>query len=361
MSQSPANMSQGFSATNLDSPNLDFVRANAVLMVVVFHVLGFFGIKQAGPFSLEAMGHLGVLVFFVHTCLVLMFSLERQLERFGRRRFFLAFMVRRCFRIYPLSLLTVAVIAVFKLPLAGHPWSMHWSLMSGRDIVSNLLLVQNFTGSTSIPAPLWSLPLEMQMYLLLPFLFLLARKLESALILAGLCLSVTAALSVWMHFGHGYHLQYVPCFLPGILAYKLSLRQGPGWAFPGLAALLWICLAVYMLLGTTHAGWIVCFTLGAAIPQFADMSSRWLGRASHLVARYSYGIYLTHYFCLWLAFVKLQFLPKAVQGFVFAGVVWLIPVILYHFLEQPLINVGRRLAEEGLISSPAEALASRAA
>src|SRR5262249_13521735 len=97
MSQSPANMSQGFSATNLDSPNLDLVLANAVLMVVVFHVLGFFGIKHACPFNLEAMGHLGVLVFFVHTCLVLMFSLERQLERFGRRRFFLAFMVRRCF------------------------------------------------------------------------------------------------------------------------------------------------------------------------------------------------------------------------------------------------------------------------
>src|SRR5262245_27786979 len=132
-------MARRSSFTSMDSPNLDFVRANAILMVVVFHVLGFFGIKQAGRFDLEAMGHLGVLIFFVHTCLVLMFSLERQLARFGRRNFFLAFMVRRCFRIYPLSLLTVALIAVFKLPLAGHPWSMHWSPMSGRDILSNLL------------------------------------------------------------------------------------------------------------------------------------------------------------------------------------------------------------------------------
>jgi len=233
--------------------------------------------------------------------------------------------------------------------------------MSGRDILSNLLLIQNVTGSTSIPAPLWSLPLEMQMYLLLPGFFLLARKLKSALTLAGICALVTAALSVWMHFGHGYHLQYLPCFLPGILAYKLSLRQGLGWAFPGLAVLLFVSLTVFMMLGTAQAGWIVCFTLGAAIPQFADMSSRWLGRVSHRIARYSYGIYLTHYFCLWLAFVRLQFLPKAVQGFVFAAAVWLIPVVLYHFLELPLINVGRRLAEEGLMGSPAEAVASRAA
>src|SRR5262249_10118359 len=160
---------------------------------------------------------------------------------------------------------------------------------------------------------------EMQMYLLLPVLFLLARKFKSALTLAGIYLLITAALSVWMHFGHGYHLQYVPCFLPGILAYKLSLHQGPGWAFPGLAVLLWVSLAGFMMWGTAQAGWVVCFALGAAIPQFADMSSCWLERSSHLIARYSYGIYLTHYFCLWLAFVKLPFLPKAAQGFVFAA------------------------------------------
>jgi peptidoglycan/LPS O-acetylase OafA/YrhL len=214
-----------------DSANLDFLRANAVLMVLVFHILGFFGIRQLGPFDLEAMGHLGVLLFFVHTCFVLMLSLERQLAKFGRQRFFLIFMVRRCFRIYPLCLLTVAVVAVFKLPLAGQPWNMHWSPMSGRDILSNLLLVQNVTGSTSIPAPLWSLPFEMQMYFILPALFLLTRRLKSALMLAVGCLLVTGVVLAWIHSGHGYNLQYVPCFLPGILAYKLSLRPGLGWPF----------------------------------------------------------------------------------------------------------------------------------
>lgn len=342
-------------------PNLDFLRANAVLMVLAFHVLGFFGIRQLGPFDLEAMGHLGVLLFFVHTCFVLMLSLERQLAKFGRRRFSAIFLVRRCFRIYPLSLLTVAVTAVFKLPLAGHPWSMNWPSLSGRDIIFNLLLVQNVTGSTSIPAPLWSLPFEMQMYLFLPALFLLARRLGSALTLGGICLLVTMALQVSMHLGHASHLQYVPCFLPGILAYKLSLRPGLDWPFRGLAVVLWSSVAVFMMLGTVQAGWAVCFTLGVAMSQFADMSSRWLRRASHLVARYSYGIYLTHYFCLWLAFVKLQSLPRMGQCFIFAAAVLLVPVFLYHFLELPLTNAGKKLAEKRLAPSSLQALATKAA
>jgi peptidoglycan/LPS O-acetylase OafA/YrhL len=344
-----------------DSPNLDFLRANAVLMVLVSHVLGFYGIRRFGPFDLEAMGVLGVLMFFVHTSFVLMLSLERQLAKFGRERLFLIFMVRRCFRIYPLSLLVVGVIALFKLPLMGPPWGMHWPSITGHDILFNLLLVQNVTGSPSLPGPLWSLPYEMQMYLLLPALFLLAGKLKSARTLAGGCLLVTTALAVWIHFGHGYHLKYVPCFLPGILAYKISLRPGPGWPFRGFVLMLWSSVAVFMMLYTVEAGWAICFILGAAIPQFAPLSSRPLQRASHLIAKYSYGIYLTHFFALWLAFMKFTSLPKVGQWFVFVTAVLLIPIVLYHLVEQPLIRTGRKLAEERLALPHTQALAGGAA
>jgi peptidoglycan/LPS O-acetylase OafA/YrhL len=344
-----------------DSPNLDFLRASAVLMVLVFHILGFFGARRFGPFDLEAMGLLGVLLFFVHTSFVLMLSLERQLTQFGRRRFFLIFMVRRCFRIYPLSLLVVAVIALFKLPLTGPPWGMNWPAISGRDVLFNLLLVQNVTGSPSIPGPLWSLPFEMQMYLFLPALFLISGKLKSAFTLAAGCLLVTAAVTVWIFSGHGYHLKYVPCFLPGILAYKLSLRPASGWPFPWLALLLWASVAVFMMLNTLEAGWVVCFILGAAIPQFAQLASRSLQRASHLIARYSYGIYLTHCFCLWLAFIKLRPLPRVGQWLVFAAVVLLVPMVLYHLVELPLINLCKKLVEEHLAPSYPQAFARRAA
>lgn len=58
-----------------DLPNLDILRAVAVLLVLVDHSAKFFG----GSFDLlHPLGITGVYLFFTHTSLVLMFSLERQ-------------------------------------------------------------------------------------------------------------------------------------------------------------------------------------------------------------------------------------------------------------------------------------------
>ena len=56
-------------------PNLDFLRALAVLLVLTAHIAGY--TIRTNPVSF-AMGQLGVMLFFVHTSLVLMQSLERQ-------------------------------------------------------------------------------------------------------------------------------------------------------------------------------------------------------------------------------------------------------------------------------------------
>ena len=80
------------------SANLDLLRAFAVLLVVGFHLVKFFNWRVA-TMRVTDFGLLGVMFFFVHTTLVLMFSLERQSAGAGTS-LFLPFMVRRCFRIY---------------------------------------------------------------------------------------------------------------------------------------------------------------------------------------------------------------------------------------------------------------------
>src|SRR5207245_10395292 len=63
---------------NQDSTNLDFLRSVAVLLVLLDHVCTFFNVRQIGIYSTYEMGHLDVLLFFVHTSLVLMLALELQ-------------------------------------------------------------------------------------------------------------------------------------------------------------------------------------------------------------------------------------------------------------------------------------------
>jgi peptidoglycan/LPS O-acetylase OafA/YrhL len=126
-------------------------------------------IKQVGPVSLRAFGRWGVLIFFVHTCLVLSYSLERNSA-------FWPFLARRVFRIYPLSVVVVLCVVALAIPV-GFPGD-HFSLPNREpsNVLLNLLLLQNISGGISVLAPLWSLPYEMQMYLLLPALFYLISR-----------------------------------------------------------------------------------------------------------------------------------------------------------------------------------------
>src|SRR5215472_567384 len=345
----------------MDSTNLDFLRASAVLMVLLFHVFDFFGIKRLGPFEPQAMGGLGVLLFFVHTSFVLMLSLERQLANFGRRRLFLMFMLRRCFRIYPLSVFVVTVITLLRLPLAGTPWSLHWPEVGRLDILSNLLLTQNLTNSPSIPGPLWSLPFEMQMYLVLPALFLLARRLQSPWTAALAWLPITGLVFLCLHARHGYRVKYVPCFLAGVIAYRFSLAVRGRWLAWAWPLVLWSSALLFMFVGVLEAAWWICFAIGMLLPRFTEMRQPLVRQASHLIAKYSYGIYLTHVVCIWLAYVQLRTLPLAGRWVVLIVTLVIIPVLLYHLLEAPLINAGKKVVERWLAPGEVHALAGRAA
>ena len=76
----------------------------AVLLVVQAHLTGFFGVRSYWFFEPSLLGGLGVVLFFVNTSLVLMMSLERQEQLSEGRFLYFVFLIRRAFRIYPLSI-----------------------------------------------------------------------------------------------------------------------------------------------------------------------------------------------------------------------------------------------------------------
>jgi peptidoglycan/LPS O-acetylase OafA/YrhL len=186
----------------------------------------------------------------------------------------------------------------------------------------------------------------MQMYVILPLLFWWSHKARSKWPL--LLLWVLSATLAWfdIHFGHLPDLvRYVPCFLPGVIAYKLGADR-----LPRLPSYLWpIFLAAVLTgivyLGTMEAGWFVCLLIGLAIPQFKLLRASWLRAAAQVLAKYSYGIYLGHYFCMWLAFSKMHDRPWIVQWLVLLVTLTVVPVVLFQTIEEPMINEGSRLVD----------------
>lgn len=302
----------------------------AVLMVLCDHLTRHYHYDRFGD-----IGLFGVLLFFVHTSLVLMYSMQRsRLKGFALVK---DFYIRRLFRIYPLSILAVLTAVALHLHADGR------GLLIGTrpgplELVSNLLLIQNLTFTNSIIGPLWSLPLEVQMYLALPFLFLWKkRSFWKLLLLWAICALLghfpqTIPALAWFSL-----LLFIPNFLPGIMAFTLRERRViPSYLWPPFILLL---ASVFLWTPSRRMGAILCLLLGTAITHFREITSRPLRWVSHRIATYSYGIYLGHSFFIWFALTRHN-------SWILFWLMWLtIPAILYHAFEHPAIELGRKVAE----------------
>ena len=219
--------SRGLNRSVKDLPNLDLLRTCAVLFVVTSHVMTQF--RWPIPPNIEWLGITGVFIFFTHTCLVLMWSLQRKPHP-------LDFYIRRAFRIYPAAMVIILITVLFQIPALnyGPATGFQYVHASVWNVIENLLLVQNLRGPLIVGVT-WSLPLEMQMYIVLPFLFFFVirnRAIWPLLLLWAL--SVVTVLAV-LERPKVLSLPFcIPYFLPGVMAYVGYTRwtpRLPSWTF----------------------------------------------------------------------------------------------------------------------------------
>jgi peptidoglycan/LPS O-acetylase OafA/YrhL len=324
---------------------LDFLRAVAVLLVLFGHTIKFLASDHFGPFNLNWLGGFGVALFFVHTSLVLMLSLER--SELSGAAMVTSFYIRRFFRIYPLSCVVVTLAFVTGIPQARiEPHAILAVQPSAALLLSNLSLTQNLAGQKNLLGQLWSLPVEVDMYLLLPLLFVLARKCgRSFQLLVWPC-----AVCVALFFDHFDRLavvasftRFAPCFVPGVLAFSLSKRTRA--FFPAIMWPSFLCLAVlaFMLFPGWRTAWVCCLMIGTCVASFRELPFHLLNKVTHAIAKYSYGIYLGHTLCIWASFVALRGIPFSIQLLVYPSMIVGVPLILFHLIEQPGIDLGKRL------------------
>lgn len=329
----PNTLSRGASA------NLDLLRTIAVLLVLVNHLTRHYHYDH-----FDGVGFFGVLLFFVHTSLVLMYSMRRShLTGFALIK---DFYIRRFFRIYPLSILAILTAVALHLHADGRGLAIG-PRPGPLELLSNLFLVQNLTYSNSIIGPLWSLPLEVQMYLFLPFLFLWRKRSLGWLLLLWLVCGIlghfpqTVPALAWFTL-----LMYVPNFLPGIIAFTLPEKRFlPSYLWPVFILLL---TSLFFVTPSRRIGGIACLLLGFGIPFFKEITFRPLKFVANRIATYSYGIYLGHAFFIWWALTEHD-------SWLLFWLMWLIiPVVLYHGFEHPAIELGKMIAQK--LSRPRHAV-----
>jgi peptidoglycan/LPS O-acetylase OafA/YrhL len=328
-------------------PNLDILRSIAVLAVFLSHTLQVTaGLRLGDHFAYGvetfSLGHIGVLLFFVHTSLVLMQSLERTGTKLTGWPLIRYFYVRRAFRIYPLSVCLVLLSIVFSIPPDALNVTYRWFGVAW--VSTNILLIQNLTSFSPVASPMWSLPYEVQMCLVLPLIFLFLRAPGHGSGLPLICVT-GALLSLFYPL-----FRYFPCFLCGVVAYSLigSWRpRFPAWLWcPAIT----VAVVLYVEAPFSDANWIkdvlICVAVGLSIPLFRGNGGATAAMAAP-IAKYSYGIYLCHTPLLWLLYRKLT-IPGWQRGIWLVLATGLVSVACYRMIESPLIRIGARVANRVL-------------
>lgn len=350
-------------ATHSPRGDIQGLRALAVGLVVVYHLR---------PAALSG-GFIGVDVFFVVSGFLIIGSLAREAAKRASISV-LAFYARRVRRLFPTSaavLITVTVGAVVLLPQS------RWQAVSS-DVLFSLLQVQNwhqalsavsYAGATQEVSPLqhfWSLAVEEQFYLVVPFFLLglvfaarVAKQPPGRFVVPAL-VAVTGAsfaYSVYLS-GNEHTIAYfatttriwelavggLASLMPQVA--KHSARSAAGVTWLGLAAIVVPAfllttdlpfpgsVAAIPVLGTALLLW--AGPAAAAIPW---STSRLLSaRPFVFVGDVSYSLYLWHWPVVVFAVAMLSRAPRISEAIGLAALSLILAAASYRWIEQPFRN-----------------------
>ncbi|MFP5392036.1 MAG: acyltransferase family protein [Gammaproteobacteria bacterium] len=357
--QQPAAMSaaiHGAHGAQPYRPDIDGLRAVAVLLVVVFH---------AWPRWLQS-GFIGVDIFFVISGFLITSIILSDLQ--ARSFSILEFYSRRVRRIYPALLLVMFVT----LALGWAVLMRNELAQLGKHIASGAAFIANLTfwsetgyfdnNSTTKPLlHLWSLGVEEQFYIVWPLLLWLSYRFRTRFLKPALVIfAVSFAYSLYATYHsptEGYFspvTRFWELMVGGICAHvqRHHIHRLARWsgamAFAGVGALLLAGLLVTEQ--TAFPGWwALAPVLGASLLILAG-SDAWINRrvlAQPLAVQLglvSYPFYLWHWPLLSFTFILYGEKPPALVKLAAVAGSLLLAFLTYRLLELPLKRrVGRGL------------------
>jgi peptidoglycan/LPS O-acetylase OafA/YrhL len=334
---------------------LDGLRAVAVSLVLLTH-LTYLGNKLG-------LGGFGVRMFFVlsgYLIIGILYGQRGNIEvgasTFGRE--WLAFNIRRAFRILPPYLAIVAFMA-FAFPIDGHQLLLFATYTENFDIAFRTFEYPPYGGH------LWSLCVEEQFYLLAaPLILLVPQRWARSICCIAIGVSVVAAIALLVTGWPTRTLYVGPTnfgmmALGGLIALSPIKKPLPALVAPlALAAFLAVAFGAekFLPLGANLLASLLLSPLLAAVVIYGVVNDQqhWLTRILNLaplraIGRISYMIYLVH------PFLKSEALFGDLPGVVrlaldLIGTIGIAAVSWFVF-ESPMIGLGRRLAGQRRMAS----------
>ncbi len=345
-------------------PDIDGLRAVAILLVVIFH---------AYPKFLKG-GFIGVDIFFVISgYLITSIILKQQ----SQNNFsLLDFYSRRIKRIFPslIVVLTFALVAGWYILLENEYELLGKHIAAGSIYISNFVL-QNESGYFDIDSELkpllhlWSLAIEEQFYLAFPLLLILGRRFHvNPLVIISTCLSVSFLLNVIQIDDKPTEVFFFPTsrawelLIGSLIAYlsihsigKKQAEQFSNWlAWFGVLLIFtaWIFLNSKTILFPSW--WALMPTIGAASLIFAGEKA-WFNRkilASRVaifIGLISYPLYLWHWALL--SFIRITEIekPKALLRLSVIVVSFILAWLTYYFVERNIRFQKSKFISLGLL------------
>jgi peptidoglycan/LPS O-acetylase OafA/YrhL len=408
--ETPATVSERHSKSQMKSqagldlkriPELDGLRGIAILLVLIYHFVIIPGGLSVGnatlPAYLIALGKLtwsGVDLFFVLSGFLIGGIL---LDARNSPSYFKTFYLRRAHRIVPIYLVMclllwagIALQIGSRVPAlttlfdgARPPWYMYATL------TQNIWMAQTGNWGPVWLSVTWSLAIEEQFYLTLPFIIWIVKPARLPVILLIVIIAAPVLrLVLFATHPHAAMATYVLtfCRAEGLMlgvgaALLMRSRGGPAWLvkhrrllYQALGILTVGMLLMTLLerrmgerlMGSLSFSWIAVFYLCVlliAITQRTSLLSRILRiRPLMGLGSIAYGTYLFHSVVLVFAFGLIRG-SQPLLGSLWDGVACLVALIVtlliaklsWNYFEKPLVRRGHKYNYEPERPSPAAA------
>lgn len=329
---------------------LDGFRGVAALMVAIFHADGF-SLMPYMPIK-PIIGHGGVLLFFVLSGFLMAYH---YLPGIMHLRYWLSFLIRRFFRIYPVYALVV--LFCYMGYLYDPKLLRELEYFDLDTLWRHLGLIRGWFI-------FWTVSLELRFYLVLPLIAVALFYMPPRWHIGGLLL-VATLLNLYGPVGQisRYMVDlsaFVGIFIMGVAAghyHRNTPVAEPGrWAVAGILALALLAGLFYLLPSwepkQAYAIWNKDWLLSPVVAVLLLCLARGRGGVEHLLSlrvmrffgRISFSLYLVHA----PLFAALTIFLKSMHYWHKFIIIWPLVVaiswLLYRLVELPAIAYGKQLA-----------------